>query len=275
MSTMTWTKGMDIKSGYERVDMACTAAGDSFVIWGGDYETATPPAFGEPAIYNLRIGNWTDEFSPLVVSGPLPVPSSPPTPDSSTPSSPESSKGINGAAIGGGLAAAILLIAIVFFMYRRRKSKHALHAITAPFIPSPRAPAPWSSERNPQLPPLAARNPQIPPPEALYTQSPSSTGRNPHINIQGSTTNTGPVVDNASSYPYPNDNSLGYHQDHPTPPDHSAQSLPEPANHQQEAQLEQQIAFLKAQQEQQIVALEAQQAEYESQLKLLESQLKT
>ncbi|KAF9182240.1 hypothetical protein BGZ51_004858 [Haplosporangium sp. Z 767] len=111
VNSMSWTKGADISSGLERDGMACTVSGDNFVAWGGSRNSEFTPhaAFSKPVIYNLRTGEWANEFVPTNIP-----------PGSS----------INGAAIGGGVAAAaVVLIIIGLLVHKRHKLKHAHHIL--------------------------------------------------------------------------------------------------------------------------------------------------
>ncbi|KAG0274488.1 hypothetical protein BGZ96_004315, partial [Linnemannia gamsii] len=60
---MVWTDGEDAPD--PRSEMACTVAGDNFVVWGGYKELLTTDTIGVPTtplIYNLKSGKWTDKF---------------------------------------------------------------------------------------------------------------------------------------------------------------------------------------------------------------------
>ncbi|KAG9072224.1 hypothetical protein KI688_006448 [Linnemannia hyalina] len=63
LKTLVWTRGVDADPSQKRLNMACTVAGDNFIAWGGDsYPTRVGP-IGTLIIYNLKINQWTAQFS--------------------------------------------------------------------------------------------------------------------------------------------------------------------------------------------------------------------
>ncbi|KAF8947283.1 hypothetical protein BGZ47_009671 [Haplosporangium gracile] len=63
ISTMTWTNGKDAPDA--RSEMACSVAGDNFIVWGGYKEMLSIDSVAVPAtplIYNIKSGKWTDKF---------------------------------------------------------------------------------------------------------------------------------------------------------------------------------------------------------------------
>ncbi|KAF9109221.1 hypothetical protein BGX27_007860 [Mortierella sp. AM989] len=101
--SLTWTKGKDIAPSQNRALMACTAAGDNFISWGGFADNETEP-LGTPVIYNIKSDQWTDQF---VLA---------------TPSNPATSTAAIGGAIAGAVAGTIIVAAIGFIGFRRHKS---------------------------------------------------------------------------------------------------------------------------------------------------------
>ncbi|KAF9196056.1 hypothetical protein BGZ50_002313 [Haplosporangium sp. Z 11] len=309
VQSMSWTKGTDIEKGLQRKGMACTAAGDSFVVWGGEINGNIPPEFDVPAIYNLKAGKWTKEFA-LVAS------------DSGF------HNGINGAAIGGGVAAAVLmLVAIGFFVYRRHKSKHAyssasehslsdksspltdnpkLNIDTINFIPpttSLQTPVnvqtiSCTAEEYSSQPPKAhsaqlskarnflalfptTHNPHSPPPEASNLGYTSLASRDPQSHIHCETSGEKPdpnVVDNFGSqlrspqvYDSPNYKMHLWETATSSQP-RNPQGIDIRGDHEQ--QLHTQIELLKAQQEKRMTLLKVQHEQQQAKLAMLERQLK-
>ncbi|KAF9120473.1 hypothetical protein BGW39_011337 [Mortierella sp. 14UC] len=78
--SLTWKRGPDVDPIHNRSAMACAAAGDSFVAWGGKSKTDT---LNSTIIFNIDDSVWTDKFRQR-----------------------QASKG-NGAIIGGAAAAAL------------------------------------------------------------------------------------------------------------------------------------------------------------------------
>ncbi|KAG0320981.1 Negative regulator of mitotic exit [Podila horticola] len=114
LKTLVWTKGVDADASQKRHSMACTAAGDNFIVWGG-YSDSNTDKPGKPMIiYNLRTDLWTNHFSPIPPVETSPSPTSGPTVD-----------GNNAAAIGGGVAAGVVILGVGFLFYRRNYSKRA------------------------------------------------------------------------------------------------------------------------------------------------------
>ncbi|KAF9346920.1 hypothetical protein BGX26_001548 [Mortierella sp. AD094] len=111
VQSMSWTKGTDIGPSLNRMNMACTNAGDNFVAWGGGQGNDNISSLGTPVIYNLKTNQWTTQFSLPVPTSAIPI-NTPNTPHQST----------SGAAIGGAIPGVVVLLAIVFFVYTRYKS---------------------------------------------------------------------------------------------------------------------------------------------------------
>ncbi|KAG0292385.1 hypothetical protein BGZ97_005612 [Linnemannia gamsii] len=59
VASLTWTKGPKPGTSQFRRNMACTAAGDNFVVWGGQSFNLT---FLDTAVFDLRNRQWTTQF---------------------------------------------------------------------------------------------------------------------------------------------------------------------------------------------------------------------
>ncbi|KAF9567049.1 hypothetical protein EC968_003518 [Mortierella alpina] len=112
VTTMTWSRGKDIDPLLSRSDMACSAAGDNFIAWGGEYAAERLESLGRPVIYNLKSGQWTNEF--IVPQAANSATTSPVIPSST-------SKINVAAAVGGGIGAVVIALFVGFLIYRRRK----------------------------------------------------------------------------------------------------------------------------------------------------------
>ncbi|KAG0212085.1 hypothetical protein BGX28_006846 [Mortierella sp. GBA30] len=117
LETRIWTKGTNIAPAQNRSDMACAAAGDNFVAWGGEYNATKISNFGTPVIYNIRDNQWTTTFA-VGLTTPTPD-SSPALPAPLVPLSTPNNSSNSAAAIGGGIGAAMFVALFTFFMYRR------------------------------------------------------------------------------------------------------------------------------------------------------------
>ncbi|KAF9272719.1 hypothetical protein BGZ68_002150 [Mortierella alpina] len=113
VKTMSWTRGADPEARQNRTGMACTMAGDNFVVWGGDYILTAVDSFAMPIIYNIRTNQWTTQFSLA------PPPQTTAAPTTNAPGSKE----VNVAAIGGGIGAAVVAVLIGLFIYMRYRKK--------------------------------------------------------------------------------------------------------------------------------------------------------
>ncbi|KAF9184847.1 acyl-CoA-binding domain-containing protein 4 [Haplosporangium sp. Z 767] len=131
VQTLSWKKGADIDTSQARNSMACTAAGDSFVAFGGGTMNKQP-GFKDMLIYNLKTDKWTDQF---YLNTPPPAPNatttiapstteSGTTPTASTLPDEKPSGGSNGGVIGGAVVTTIIVPIILVLVYRRYKSRH-------------------------------------------------------------------------------------------------------------------------------------------------------
>ncbi|KAF9905007.1 hypothetical protein EC991_002070 [Linnemannia zychae] len=100
--SMEWSQGKQANPSDFRVGMACSVAGDNFVVWGG---TNTTKTLGSTIVYNLSTKQWTNTFILKGASNP--------------------GAASRKAAIAGGCAAATIVAgaAIGFVVYRRRKQR--------------------------------------------------------------------------------------------------------------------------------------------------------
>ncbi|KAF9959050.1 Negative regulator of mitotic exit [Mortierella alpina] len=112
VKTMSWIKGAQPEARQNRTGMACTVAGDNFVVWGGDYILTAVDSFATPIIYNIKSDQWTTQFA-----------LAPPPQNAQAP--PPESKKVNVAAIGGGIGAAVVAVLIGLLVYRRYRKKQA------------------------------------------------------------------------------------------------------------------------------------------------------
>ncbi|CAO3563794.1 unnamed protein product [Mortierella alpina] len=112
VKTMSWTRGTDPEARQNRTGMACTVAGDNFVVWGGDYILTAVDSFATPIIYNIKTNQWTTQFS---LASPPPITLAPAS----------GSKEVNAAAIGGGIGAAVVAVLIGLFIYNRSRKQRA------------------------------------------------------------------------------------------------------------------------------------------------------
>ncbi|KAF9556640.1 hypothetical protein EC968_008098 [Mortierella alpina] len=146
VKTMKWTTGATAPIDQARTGMACAAAGDNFVVWGGTDKDGKPSS--QPMIiYNMKTNAWTNQFT---------VPPPPPPPPSPTPSSSQgsstdgtgstfpsssasslpsksnhdSSDSSNNVYLIGGFSAAVVVLAIIAIVgyrhYRHKKPKEEL-----------------------------------------------------------------------------------------------------------------------------------------------------
>ncbi|KAG0249895.1 hypothetical protein BGZ95_007371, partial [Linnemannia exigua] len=170
VAKLEWTKGQDIDVSLKRYEHVCTAAGDSFVAWGGLNSANSSTTFKDPVIYDLKAGRWTQQFA-------LTSPSTPTTPskDGSTPplvppagQSDDGSSSNTGAIAGGVAGVVVVLFVVGFFLFKRRRrrqsqehdslptknieSNKAGHLSDLNSMPSPPPPPPsepWSNDYPP------------------------------------------------------------------------------------------------------------------------------
>ncbi|KAG0212086.1 hypothetical protein BGX28_006847 [Mortierella sp. GBA30] len=123
VKALSWTKGPDVDPSQNRSGMACAVAGDSFIAWGGEHYETSIINLSSTIIFNLKINQWTDQFSLSTSTGST-AGSDPKPSNSGSDSSvePETSKGgVSGAAIGGGVAGAAVLVAIIALIILKRR----------------------------------------------------------------------------------------------------------------------------------------------------------
>ncbi|KAF9085136.1 hypothetical protein BGX27_003547, partial [Mortierella sp. AM989] len=127
VAKLEWTKGQDIDVHLMRYEHVCTAAGDSFVAWGGLNSANSSTTFKDPVIYDLKAGRWTQQFA-------LTSPSTPTTPskDESTPppvlpdgQSDDGSSSSTGAIAGGVAGVVVVLLVVGFFLFKRRRCRQS------------------------------------------------------------------------------------------------------------------------------------------------------
>ncbi|KAK3830339.1 MAG: hypothetical protein J3R72DRAFT_257899 [Linnemannia gamsii] len=136
--SMKWTKGKSAP--IARSDMACTVAGDNFIVWAGTnnvFPEQTSPAPGPPLIYDINSNQWVQQYtrrsSYKSSSAPSPSPTNGLAPPGDTGEGNiggvgGDSSGANGAAIGGGVAGAIVVItAIAFLVVRKLRQSRGQH----------------------------------------------------------------------------------------------------------------------------------------------------
>ncbi|KAK3830284.1 MAG: hypothetical protein J3R72DRAFT_425882 [Linnemannia gamsii] len=133
ISSRTWSSGP--AGAIPRSYMACTFAGDQFIVWGGVFSMAQM-ANSEAEIFNLTSNTWIKQYVPpasyqnMVVAGiPGAVGARPPggtPPNTNTTVSGGGDKSSGGSSIGGvvgGVAGGLVVVAIIgFLIYRRRKT---------------------------------------------------------------------------------------------------------------------------------------------------------
>ncbi|KAF9573059.1 hypothetical protein BGW38_008467, partial [Lunasporangiospora selenospora] len=130
VAKLEWTKGQDIDASLKRYEHVCTAAGDSFVAWGGLNSANSSSTFMDPIIYDLKAGRWTQQFSltspstPTTFSkdGSTPPPNGSKTPPVPTGSQSDGGSSSNTGAIAGGVVGVVVVLIIVgFFLFKRRR----------------------------------------------------------------------------------------------------------------------------------------------------------
>ncbi|KAG0210503.1 hypothetical protein BGX33_004856 [Mortierella sp. NVP41] len=109
VATMAWTKGAAPGPAQYRRNMACTVAGNNFVVWGGQ---TTNSRYMETAVYDLRTDQWTDQF--IIQT----------QPKTGGATSPKSDRGrIIGIAVGVSASLAIVIFALICLYCRKRKQR--------------------------------------------------------------------------------------------------------------------------------------------------------
>ncbi|KAF9147867.1 hypothetical protein BG015_010428 [Linnemannia schmuckeri] len=133
VASLTWTKAPSPPgNSHFRRNMACTAAGNNFVVWGGQSFNLT---FLDTAVFDLRSNKWTTQFF-LDIPTPTPTPISTTPIESPTPTktggnanSENSTSNVRGKTIsiiiGVASSLGILIIGacILFCLRRRRRNK--------------------------------------------------------------------------------------------------------------------------------------------------------
>ncbi|KAF9978347.1 hypothetical protein BGZ73_002730 [Actinomortierella ambigua] len=161
---LEWTKGQDIDPSLMRYEHVCTAAGDSFVAWGGLNSADSSTAFTDPVIYDLKAGRWTQHFALTSTWKPT-TPTAPSVGGSTPPATPPGdSSSTTGAIIGGVAGIIVVLLVVGFFFFRRRRrrqskqeslptanieSNKAGHLSDLNSMPPPPPSEPWSSDYPP------------------------------------------------------------------------------------------------------------------------------
>ncbi|KAF9952848.1 hypothetical protein BGZ72_005880 [Mortierella alpina] len=201
--TMTWSKGKDIDPLLSRSDMVCSVAGDNFIAWGGEYDAQRMESLGKPVVYNLKSGQWTDEFIVPPAAGSAQT-------SQVTPSSP--SKVNVAAAVGGGVGAVFIALLAAFLIYRHRKNSkqavggralaeknHDQHRAeegkgseSTYLVPCDSSPSSLSQVAEYQQPPVTKMEPQYSPSALAYQQQSPSEGMANH-----------PVPSPVLAYPMP------------------------------------------------------------------------
>ncbi|KAG0285646.1 hypothetical protein BGZ96_010134 [Linnemannia gamsii] len=129
VASLTWTKGPQPGSSQFRRNMACTAAGDNLVVWGGQSFNMT---FLNTAVFDLRNYQWTSQFildssTPITttaqVDDPTPTQTGDGNSNSSSANSESNARGKTISIIAGVASSLGLLIvgACVWFCLRKRK----------------------------------------------------------------------------------------------------------------------------------------------------------
>ncbi|KAF9152044.1 hypothetical protein BG015_005870 [Linnemannia schmuckeri] len=111
--TMTWTRG---PSSQPRKGMACTVAGNNFVVWGGiswNNSGVFVPLPSTPIVYNINTGQWTTQFTVTSRAVPENEPG------------PEGSDGEAGKIIG--IVAGVVVAVAVLIVITRNLWKHSVH----------------------------------------------------------------------------------------------------------------------------------------------------
>ncbi|KAG0201818.1 hypothetical protein BGX33_010088 [Mortierella sp. NVP41] len=141
-TTYKWTKGTPSPS--VREQMACAAAGDYFVFWGGSDLNGGNSSPAEISFYNVRTDKWVNQAD-------IAPPSATPSTGSAAPGStsttgsggsigtgtsdPNAAPKSNAAAIGGGIAGVVVVVAIVGFLFIRRRKRTESKRVGSPEIP--------------------------------------------------------------------------------------------------------------------------------------------
>lgn len=149
----------------------------------GEYDAQRTESFGRPVIYNLKSGQWTDEF--IIPQAASSAPASHVIPSSF-------SKANVAAAVGGGIGAIVIAILIAFLIYRRRKrsmqhaqAKSSLDSHSAEegkfnestyLVPCDSSPRSLSQTNGFQQSPVSKTEPQHSPSTLAHQQQPPSEG---------------------------------------------------------------------------------------------------
>ncbi|KAG0374866.1 hypothetical protein BGX24_009837, partial [Mortierella sp. AD032] len=238
VAKLEWTKGQDIDVYLKRYEHVCTAAGDSFVAWGGLNSANSSTTFKDPVIYDLKAGRWTQQFA-------LTSPSTPTTPTnrppiiSDTPSKPYDGSSSNTGAIAGGVAGvvAVLLVVGLFLFKRRRrrqsqehdslptkniesnKAGHLSDLNSMPPPPPPPPSEPWSNDYPP-----SPRNAQTT--MAAETSAMASGASSPSTTLFAATAYH-PSSPPLASFQKPRDPHAQQHQPPLNPQEYSADPTPQ------------------------------------------------
>ncbi|KAG0296003.1 hypothetical protein BGZ97_004663 [Linnemannia gamsii] len=133
VAKLEWEKGQDIDVNLQRYEHVCTAAGDSFVAWGGLNSANSSTTFKDPVIYDLKAGRWTDQFALTSPSTPTtPSTSTTPSKDVSTPppvppagQSDDGSSSNTGAIAGSVAGVVVVLLVVGLFLFKRRRRRQS------------------------------------------------------------------------------------------------------------------------------------------------------
>ncbi|KAF9120474.1 hypothetical protein BGW39_011338 [Mortierella sp. 14UC] len=121
VATLTWIKGPVPSSSQRRRNMACTVAGNNFVVWGGQ---SLNGEFMNMEVYDLQNNQWTTQFF---------LDSPPPNPMQTKPSDDSIKTRLDhGGTIGiivGVTASVVFLIIVgcIWYCLRRRKERGGSH----------------------------------------------------------------------------------------------------------------------------------------------------
>ncbi|KAG0028813.1 hypothetical protein BGZ82_008244 [Podila clonocystis] len=223
VAKLEWTKGQDIDVSLNRYEHVCTAAGDSFVAWGGLNSANSSTTFKDPVIYDLKAGRWTQQFA-------LTSPSTPTTPskDGSTPppvppaGQSDDGSSSNTGAIAGGVAGVVVVLLVTTMAAETSamasgasSPSTTLFAATASHPSSP----PLASFKEPRDPHAQQHQPPLNPQE--YSADPTPQGyfppppvpRRPHgPSTYDSSLNNFDILPSSSSPPTSADSYQAHHE---------------------------------------------------------------
>ncbi|KAF9905010.1 hypothetical protein EC991_002073 [Linnemannia zychae] len=117
IATLTWTKGPVPSSSQRRRNMACTVAGNNFVVWGGQ---SLSGEFMNTTVYDLQSNQWTTQFS---LSSPPSFVMQAATSDKSSITRADTDRGRTIGIIVGVTASVAFLIIVGCIWYCLRRSK--------------------------------------------------------------------------------------------------------------------------------------------------------